>query len=56
MRRNIVRKKPLTNKTGKVCELTREDIRKMHSASEVLPIELLNILPKNKVKQHKGTS
>ncbi len=40
--------KPLTDKAGQVRELTREDIRKMRSASEVLPPKLLAILPKRK--------
>jgi len=43
--------KPLTNKTGQVRELTRKDIRAMRPADEVLPDDLLKILPKRKVGQ-----
>lgn len=43
--------KPLTDKVGKVRELTRKDIRKMQSGSKVLPADLLDILPKRKVGQ-----
>ena len=46
-----MKKKPLTNKVGQVRELTQEDIRAMKSASEVLPTDLLKILPKKKVGQ-----
>jgi uncharacterized protein (DUF4415 family) len=38
--------KPLIDKSGEVRELTAKDIRAMKSAGEVLPPELLNILPK----------
>lgn len=42
-----MKKKPLTHKkTGEVRELTREDIREMRSASDVLPASLTTILPK----------
>lgn len=41
--------KPLTNKAGKVRELTRSDIRSMRSAADVLPDDLLKVLPKRKV-------
>lgn len=41
-------RKPLTDKSGEVRELTRKDIRAMRSAAEVLPAELLAILPKRK--------
>lgn len=41
-------RKPLTNKAGEVRELTREDIRRMRPAAEVLPADLLAILPKRK--------
>ncbi len=44
-----MKKKPLTNKDGLVRELTGKDIRAMRAASEVLPVDLLNILPKRKV-------
>lgn len=43
--------KPLTNKEGEVRELTSQDIRTMKSADEILPIELLDILPKRKKGQ-----
>lgn len=41
-------RKPLTDKSGKVRELTREDIRRMRPAAEVLPADLLAVLPKRK--------
>jgi len=41
-------KKPLTDKDGEVRELTHEDIRRMRPIAEVLPAELLAILPKRK--------
>ncbi|MGV8996916.1 MAG: BrnA antitoxin family protein [Parvibaculaceae bacterium] len=41
-------KKPLMDEDGEVPELTREDIRRMRPAAEVLPAELLAILPKRK--------
>lgn len=43
-----MKKKPLTNKSGRVRELTSKDIRAMRPASEVLPEKLLNVLPKRK--------
>ncbi len=43
------KKKPLTNRAGDVRELTSQDIKEMRSASEVLPAELLKILPKRQV-------
>jgi len=46
-----MRKKPLTNKSGHVRELTRKDIRAMRPASEVLPADLLNTIHKRKVGQ-----
>ncbi len=46
-----MRKKKLINKGGQVRELTREDIRAMRPANEVLPEELLKVLPKRKVGQ-----
>ena len=46
-----MKEKPLTNKAGRVRELTRKDIREMRSASEVLPAELLGVLPKRTVGQ-----
>lgn len=42
------KKKPLTTKSGHVRELTQEDIRTMKSANEVLPKNLLTVLPKRK--------
>jgi len=44
-------RKPLTDKSGEVRELTRKDIRAMRPAAEVLPPELLAILPKRKPGQ-----
>lgn len=44
-------RKPLTDKSGEVRELTREDIRAMRPAAEVLPPEFLAILPKRKPGQ-----
>lgn len=44
-------KKPFTNKTGEVRELTHQDIRSMRSAQEVLPNDLLTVLPKRHVGQ-----
>ena len=44
-------KKPLTDKTGEVRELMSEDMQAMRPASEVLPVELLSILPKRKIGQ-----
>jgi uncharacterized protein (DUF4415 family) len=46
-----MRKRQLINKAGQVRELTREDIRAMRPAAEVLPEDLLKILPKRKVGQ-----
>ena len=46
-----MKKKSLTNKAGHVRELKRADIRNMRSASEILPADLLAILPKRKVGQ-----
>lgn len=43
--------KPLTNKEGEVRELTLEDMRAMRPAAEVLPPELLAILPKKQAGQ-----
>lgn len=43
-----MKKKSLTNKTGKVRELTQNDIRAMRQANEVLPETLLEALPKRK--------
>lgn len=46
-----MKRKPLTDDSGEVRELTREDIRSMRSAAEVLPPELAAILPKRKPGQ-----
>lgn len=43
-----MKKKPLTDKAGNVRELTRDDIKKFRKASEVLPPELVSVLPKRK--------
>jgi len=39
-------RKPLTDESGEVRELTREDTRRFRPADEVLPPELLAALPK----------
>jgi uncharacterized protein (DUF4415 family) len=44
-------KKPLTNESGEVRSLTRDDIQKFRPASEVLPKNLLKVLPKRKPGQ-----
>lgn len=46
-----MQKKPLTDKAGEVRQLTRADIRTMRTAAEVLPAELLAVLPKRKPGQ-----
>lgn len=46
-----MKEKPLTNKAGLVRELTGKDIRDMRTASEVLPADLLNVLPGVKLAQ-----
>jgi uncharacterized protein (DUF4415 family) len=43
--------KPLTDKSGEVRELTGEDMRRFRPAAEVLPQELLAVLPKRKPGQ-----
>ena len=43
-----MKKKPLTNKSGEVRELNREDIDAMRPIHEVLPSNLLDMLPKRK--------
>lgn len=35
-----MKRKPLTNKSGEVRELTKADMKRMHPTSEVLPKEL----------------
>ena len=37
---------PLTNDAGEVRELTKDDLKKFKPAGEVLPAELLAVLPK----------
>ncbi len=44
-----MKKKPLTNRQGKVRELTKSDICDMRLAAAVLPSDLLKVLPKRKV-------
>ena len=46
--------KPLIDDEGEVRELTREDMKRARPASEVLPEELLAMLPKRKPGQ-RGT-
>lgn len=46
-----MKKKPLTDAEGHVRELTRQDIRSMRPASEILPADLLEVLPKRKPGQ-----
>ncbi len=48
---NTMNKKPISDKSGEVRELTRDDIKKFKIASEVLPSGLLAILPKRKPGQ-----
>ena len=43
--------KPLTDKAGEVRELSREDMKRFSTATEVLPKELLGVLPKRKPRQ-----
>ena len=37
--------KTLTDKTGEVRELTKADMKKFRAAAEVLPPELMTVLP-----------
>jgi uncharacterized protein (DUF4415 family) len=46
-----MKKKSLTDKAGNVKELTQEDIRAMRPAAEILPTDLLDVLPKRKIGQ-----
>lgn len=41
-------KKPLTDESGEVRELTREELRRFRPADEVLPPELVSVLPTRK--------
>ena len=43
--------KPLTDEAGEVRELNAEDIRAMRPADEVLPADLIAVLPKRKPGQ-----
>jgi uncharacterized protein (DUF4415 family) len=43
--------KPLTDKSGEVRELTRQDIRRFRPAEEALSKELLALMPKRKTGQ-----
>ncbi len=46
-----MKKIPFSNETGEVRELTEDDIKSMRPAHEVLPDELLKVLPKRKIGQ-----
>lgn len=41
-------KKPLTSKSGEVRELSQADISRMRAVGDVLPPEIIDILPKRK--------
>jgi uncharacterized protein (DUF4415 family) len=43
-----MKKKPLTDKAGEVRSLQTGDIRVMRSAREVLPADLMKVLPKRR--------
>ena len=43
--------KPLSDEAGQVRELTREDMERFRPAAEVLPPELVSVLPKRKPGQ-----
>lgn len=43
--------KPLTDEAGEVRELTAADLKRMKPASDVLPAELVAVLPKRKPGQ-----
>jgi len=47
-----MKNKALTDKNGEVPELTRQHIKAMKSASDVLSSELLTILAKHQVGQY----
>ncbi len=47
------KKKSLTNKSGRVRELTRKNIRAMQLARAVLPSQLVDILPKHQTQSKK---
>ena len=46
-----MKKKPLTDEAGEVRELTGEDMARFRPAAEVLPEELVAVLPKRKPGQ-----
>jgi len=46
-----MKKKPLTDEAGEVRELTGEDMARFRPAAEVLPSELVAVLPKRKPGQ-----
>jgi uncharacterized protein (DUF4415 family) len=48
---DIMRMKSLTDKSGEVRELTKGDMKRFRPAAEVLPQELLAVLPKRKPGQ-----
>lgn len=48
-----MQKKPLTNKSGQVRELTSKDIRDMKPAGDILPAALMDVLLNRKrIKKH----
>lgn len=49
-----MQRKPLTNKIGEVRGLTLKDIQEMKSAVDVLPTEVLSVLPKRKISQRES--
>jgi len=49
--KDIMKMNPLTDKSGEVRELTREDVKRFRPAAEVLPQALLAVLPKRKPGQ-----
>jgi uncharacterized protein (DUF4415 family) len=46
-----MKKKPLTNKAGEVRELRAADLRDMRPAADVLPPDLVDMLPKRRPGQ-----
>jgi uncharacterized protein (DUF4415 family) len=47
----MAKRSPLTDKNGEVRELTAEDLKHFKPAAEVLPKELLEVLPKRRPGQ-----
>jgi len=47
----MAKRSPLTDKNGEVRELTAEDLKHFKPAAEVLPPELLAVLPKRRPGQ-----